>query len=184
MLLKKKEKYTLAELQVRDLLLLTAREGGRRSRAIFGERMGGDYEDLTANVRDIRILQIPMGGSDTFYCDRSKTIRPPFSRQIIVVSPWDTLLWKIKLLICILYGCVLKSFAKDSLLLLDDPRIRLVRALNETQQSVRRGPAGPGEEKYIETLVVVDPKMTNFHGEDAAKQYALSACNIVSDLIS
>lgn len=37
--------------------------GGRRSRAIFGEHMGGDYEDLTANVRDIRILQIPMGGS-------------------------------------------------------------------------------------------------------------------------
>lgn len=63
----------------------------------------------------------------------------------------------------------------------DDPRIRLVRALNDTQQSARRGPAGPGEEKYIETLVVVDPKMTNFHGEDAAKQYALSACNIVSD---
>ena len=51
----------------------------------------------------------------TFYCDRSKTIRPPFSRQIIITSPWDTLLWKIKLLICILYGCVLKSFAKDSL---------------------------------------------------------------------
>ena len=66
----------------------------------------------------------------------------------------------------------------------DDPRIRLVRALNETQQSARRRPAGPGEEKYIETLVVVDPKMTNFHGEDAAKQYALSACNIVSDLVS
>lgn len=62
MLLKKKEKYTLAEPQVRDLLLLTAREGGG-SRAIFGEHMGGDYEDLTANVRDIRILQIPMGGS-------------------------------------------------------------------------------------------------------------------------
>ena len=63
MLLKKKEKYTLAEPQVRDLLLLTAREGGGRSRAIFGEHMGGDYEDLTANVRDFRILQIPMGGS-------------------------------------------------------------------------------------------------------------------------
>lgn len=44
---------------------------------------------------------------------------------------------------------------------------------------MRQGPAGPGEEKYIETLVVVDPKMANFHGEDAAKQYALSACNIV-----
>lgn len=65
----------------------------------------------------------------------------------------------------------------------DDPRIRLVRALNETQQSARRGPAGHEEEKYIETLVVVDPKMTNFHGEDAAKQYALSACNIASNLL-
>ena len=66
----------------------------------------------------------------------------------------------------------------------DDPRIRLVRALNETQQSARRGPAGPGEKKYIETLLVVDPKITNFHGEDGAKHYALSACNIVRDLIS
>lgn len=62
----------------------------------------------------------------------------------------------------------------------DDPKIRLTRSLNETQTAQRHGPAGPGEEKYIETLVVVDPKMTNFHGEDAAKQYALSACNIVS----
>lgn len=63
----------------------------------------------------------------------------------------------------------------------DDPKIRLIRSLNDTQPSQRHGPAGPGEEKYIETLVVVDPKMTNFHGEDAAKQYALSACNIVSN---
>lgn len=61
----------------------------------------------------------------------------------------------------------------------DDPRIRVSRSLNETELSKRQGPAGPGEEKYIETLVVVDPKMANFHGEDAAKQYALSACNIV-----
>ena len=63
---------------------------------------------------------------------------------------------------------------------LDDPNIRVSRSLNETNTSKRHGPAGPGEEKYIETLVVVDPKMTNFHGEDAAKQYALAACNIVS----
>ena len=63
----------------------------------------------------IRILQVPMGGSDTFFCDTSKTIRPPFSWQRIMTSPWNTLLWKIKLLLCILYGCVLKSFAKDSL---------------------------------------------------------------------
>ncbi|XP_078346439.1 A disintegrin and metalloproteinase with thrombospondin motifs 6-like isoform X2 [Oculina patagonica] len=65
----------------------------------------------------------------------------------------------------------------------DDPKIRLARSLNETQPIQRHGPAGPGEEKYIETLVVVDPKMTNFHGEDAAKQYALSACNIASKLL-
>jgi len=65
----------------------------------------------------------------------------------------------------------------------DDPKIRLARSLNDTQPSQRHGPAGPGEEKYIETLVVVDPKMTNFHGEDAAKQYALSACNIASNLL-
>ena len=76
MLLKKKEKYTLAELQVRDLLLLTAREGGRRSRAIFGERMGGDYEDLTANVRDIRILQIPQGRITHFIVTGTKPSDP------------------------------------------------------------------------------------------------------------
>ncbi|XP_015756260.1 PREDICTED: A disintegrin and metalloproteinase with thrombospondin motifs 18-like [Acropora digitifera] len=55
----------------------------------------------------------------------------------------------------------------------DDPRIRVSRSLNETELSKRQGPAGPGEEKYIETLVVVDPKMANFHGEDAAKQYVV-----------
>ena len=114
MLLKKKEKYTLAEPQVRDLLLLTAREGG-----------GGVGRFLENTWEGTMKIWLPMCGTleyykypwedHTFYCDRSKTIRPPFSRQIIMSSPWDTLLWKIKLLICILYGCVLKSFAKDSL---------------------------------------------------------------------
>jgi len=65
----------------------------------------------------------------------------------------------------------------------DDPNIRVSRSLNETESAKRHGPAGPGGEKYIETLVVVDPKMANFHGEDAAKQYALSACNIASNLL-
>ena len=114
MLLKKKEKYTLAEPQVRDLLLLTAREGG-----------GGVGRFLENTWEGTMKIWLPMCGTleyyrypwedHTFYCDRYKTIRPPFSRQIIMTSPWDTLLWKIKLLICILYGCVLKSFAKDSL---------------------------------------------------------------------
>ena len=62
----------------------------------------------------------------------------------------------------------------------DDPRIRLSRSLNETAENDRDGPAGPGGEKYIESLVVVDPKMANFHGIDASKQYALTTCNIVS----
>ena len=63
----------------------------------------------------------------------------------------------------------------------DDLRIRLVRSLTDSTSATRDGPAGPGGEKYIESLVVVDPKMANFHGEDAAKQYALAACNIVSN---
>ncbi|XP_032220130.2 A disintegrin and metalloproteinase with thrombospondin motifs 6 isoform X2 [Nematostella vectensis] len=66
----------------------------------------------------------------------------------------------------------------------DDPSIRLVRALNDSStDDDRSGPAGPGAEKYIESLVVVDPKMANFHGEDAAKQYALAACNIAGNIL-
>ncbi|KAK3730048.1 hypothetical protein QZH41_009566, partial [Actinostola sp. cb2023] len=65
----------------------------------------------------------------------------------------------------------------------DDPRIRLSRSLNETADNDRDGPAGPGGEKYIESLVVVDPKMANFHGIDASKQYALTTCNIASSLL-
>lgn len=34
-------------------------------------------------------------------------------------------------------------------------------------------------ERYIETLIVVDENMCAFHGEDAVKQFALAACNIV-----
>ena len=74
---------------------------------------------------------------------------------------------------------------KYDIFLLDNPTIRLARSLNETDEPAERrsGPAGSGAEKYIETLVVVDPKMANFHGEDAAKQYALAACNIVSYIL-
>ena len=81
------------------------------------------------------------------------------------------------------FSCVHANNASTLFIPLDDPNIRVLRSLNETELSKRHGPAGPGGEKYIETLVVVDPKMANFHGEDAAKQYALSACNIVCKVI-
>ena len=61
----------------------------------------------------------------------------------------------------------------------DDPKIRYNRDL-EKELGSGITPGLNNNEKYIETLVVVDPKMCNFHGEDAVKQYALSACNIVS----
>ena len=35
-------------------------------------------------------------------------------------------------------------------------------------------------ERYIETLAVVDQKMVNYHGEDAATQFALVVMNNVS----
>ena len=38
-------------------------------------------------------------------------------------------------------------------------------------------------EQTIETLLVVDQKMMQYHGLDAAKQYVLTIANIVSKLI-
>ena len=35
-------------------------------------------------------------------------------------------------------------------------------------------------ERYIETLVVVDQKMCNYHGEDAATQFTMSVLNMVN----
>ena len=61
----------------------------------------------------------------------------------------------------------------------DDPKIRLPRDLDVEPDS-RSGDDSKDTERYIETLVVVDDKMCAFHGEDAAKQFTLSACNIVS----
>ncbi len=43
-----------------------------------------------------------------------------------------------------------------------------------TVESVKRG------EQTIETLLVVDQKMVQYHGLDAAKQYALTLASIVS----
>lgn len=63
--------------------------------------------------------------------------------------------------------------------LTDDPRIRLPRETDQTPESLS-GDESEDPERYIETLVVVDEKMCAFHGEDAAKQFTLAACNIVS----
>jgi hypothetical protein len=64
-------------------------------------------------------------------------------------------------------------------LITDDPRIRLPRELDVEPDSLS-GDDSKDVERYIETLVVVDEKMCAFHGEDAAKQFTLAACNIVS----
>jgi hypothetical protein len=65
----------------------------------------------------------------------------------------------------------------------DDPKIRLPRDLSAEPES-RSGDDSKDPERYIETLVVVDEKMCAFHGEDAAKQFTLAACNIVRKTIS
>lgn len=62
----------------------------------------------------------------------------------------------------------------------DDPKIRLTRELGQEQEYVDDS---KDSERYIETLVVVDEKMCAFHGEDAAKQFTLAACNIVSETV-
>ena len=61
----------------------------------------------------------------------------------------------------------------------DDPRVRLPREIDQMPESLS-GDESEDPERYIETLVVVDEKMCAFHGEDAAKQFILAACNIVS----
>ena len=60
---------------------------------------------------------------------------------------------------------------------LADLRLRFERAADDLSQLVKVD----NNERYIECLVVVDQKMVNYHGEDAASQFALVVLNIVSD---
>lgn len=38
------------------------------------------------------------------------------------------------------------------------------------------------KEKWVETLVVADPKMVEYHGSEAVENYILAVMNIVSDI--
>lgn len=38
------------------------------------------------------------------------------------------------------------------------------------------------KEKWVETLVVADPKMVEYHGSKAVENYILAVMNIVSDI--
>ncbi|XP_047134767.1 A disintegrin and metalloproteinase with thrombospondin motifs 6 isoform X1 [Hydra vulgaris] len=60
-----------------------------------------------------------------------------------------------------------------------DPLVRVDRSSDDSANFVK----SDNTERYIETLVVVDQKMVNYHGEDAATQFALVVLNIVSSLL-
>eukprot|EP00794_Sanderia_malayensis_P015623 gene15623-17199_t len=61
----------------------------------------------------------------------------------------------------------------------DDPSIRITRAADEELEGISLD----NKERYIESLVVVDQKMCNYHGEDAATQFTMAVLNMVSSLL-
>lgn len=63
------------------------------------------------------------------------------------------------------------------LILSANSRIRLERSAGDDLNSLVKA---DNSERYIECLVVIDQKMVNYHGEDAASQFALVVLNIVS----
>ena len=62
-------------------------------------------------------------------------------------------------------------------LFIDDPHIRFSRAMDDNMNEKM---LSDNKERYIETLVVVDQKMCNYHGEDAATQFTMAVLNMVS----
>ena len=62
---------------------------------------------------------------------------------------------------------------------LANPEIRYKREIDEKSEGVSLD----NNERYIESLVVVDQKMCNYHGEDAATQFTMAVLNMVCSLI-
>ena len=56
-----------------------------------------------------------------------------------------------------------------------DPKIRFRREADDNNEGVSLD----NNERYIEALVVVDQKMCNYHGEDAATQFTMAVLNMV-----
>ena len=59
----------------------------------------------------------------------------------------------------------------------ENSHIRFERSADDLSNLVK----ADNSEKYIEALIVVEKKMVNYHGEDAATQFALVVLNIVSN---
>ncbi|XP_065067919.1 A disintegrin and metalloproteinase with thrombospondin motifs 6-like [Rhopilema esculentum] len=60
-----------------------------------------------------------------------------------------------------------------------DPNIRFRREADDNAEAV----SIDNNERFIEALVVVDQKMCNYHGEDAATQFTMAVLNMVSSLL-
>ncbi|XP_057290630.1 A disintegrin and metalloproteinase with thrombospondin motifs 6-like [Hydractinia symbiolongicarpus] len=60
-----------------------------------------------------------------------------------------------------------------------DPHLKFKRSEEDESPAA----FGDNAERYIEALVVVDQKMVNYHGEDAASQFALVVLNMVASLL-
>ena len=60
-------------------------------------------------------------------------------------------------------------------LLLANPNIRYRREADDKSEEL----SPDNNERYIESLVVVDQKMCNYYGEDAATQFTMAVLNMV-----
>lgn len=68
------------------------------------------------------------------------------------------------------------TFVSDSRQSFEDKRERWERR----QQRRRRSHRSVSKEKWVETLVVADAKMVQYHGSKAVENYILAVLNIVS----
>ena len=60
-------------------------------------------------------------------------------------------------------------------LLLANQNVRYRRDADDKSEEI----SSDNNERYIESLVVVDQKMCNYYGEDAATQFTMSVLNMV-----
>lgn len=76
------------------------------------------------------------------------------------------------------------SFIPDSHQSLGDTERRRERWERRRLRKKRRiRQRSVSKEKWVETLVVADPKMVEYHGSKAVENYILAVMNIVSDIL-
>lgn len=74
--------------------------------------------------------------------------------------------------------CLFLSFISDSHQTFEDKRERWERRQQRRRRRLRQ--RSISKEKWVETLVVADPKMVQHHGSKAVESYILAVMNIVS----